>query len=55
MRAVGALLAAPTTSIKRTLHVSFALITQAWAFVPFYIAFAHHESTTFVKKSKKES
>jgi hypothetical protein len=46
---------APTTSIKRTLHVSFALIIQAWAFVLFYIAFVHLESTSSVKKSKKES
>jgi multisubunit Na+/H+ antiporter MnhB subunit len=46
---------APTTSIKRTLHVSFTIIIQAWAFVLFYIAFAHLESTTSVKKSKKES
>jgi hypothetical protein len=55
MRAVGARAAAPTTIIKRTLHVSFTIIIQAWAFVLFYIAVAHLESTTSVKKSKKES
>ncbi len=30
-------------------------LIQEWAFVHFYIAFAHLESTTSVKKSKKES
>jgi hypothetical protein len=43
---------APTTSIKRTLHVSFALIFKhGHSF--FHIAFAHHENTTSVKKSKE--